>query len=242
MPGTGASIFPAWFHYESGGAPSSLLTGLVSYWLLDETSGTRSDSVGSNHLTDNNTVGYDTGMHNNAAKFVKANSESLSLAAPGLINTIIPAKSMTISMWVKFDVDEYLIALREGVTGSTTAGFTVYYGNGQPKMEFVPTDGTHELPARSATLTTGVWYHLLYVYDNVANTGLVYTNGVAGTLAEYAYTPSIEQGSFRLGAWSNGSTGITGLMDEVAIWSRVLESDEITELYAEGAGKFYPFT
>ena len=37
-------------------AGSKLLDGLVSYWSLDEQSGARADSVGGNHLTDNNTV------------------------------------------------------------------------------------------------------------------------------------------------------------------------------------------
>ena len=45
-------------------------TGLVSYWALDETSGTRYDSHGSNDLTDNNTVGYTTGVQGNAADFI----------------------------------------------------------------------------------------------------------------------------------------------------------------------------
>ena len=35
---------------------------------------------------------------------------------------------------------------------------------------------------------------------------------------------------------------ITGAMDEVAIWDRVLTSDERAELYNAGSGFFYPFT
>jgi hypothetical protein len=34
---------------------------------------------------------------------------------------------------------------------------------------------------------------------------------------------------------------VNGQIDEVAIWSRVLTSDERTELFNAGAGKFYPF-
>jgi hypothetical protein len=32
-----------------------------------------------------------------------------------------------------------------------------------------------------------------------------------------------------------------GRIDEVAVWDRVLTDDERAELYAAGAGKFYPF-
>ena len=45
---------------------SSLLTSLISYWKLDETSGTRVDVVSGNDLTDNNTVGVD----GKSAKFI----------------------------------------------------------------------------------------------------------------------------------------------------------------------------
>ena len=46
---------------------SSLTTNLISYWKLDETSGTRVDSVGNNDLTDNNTVLYGAGKQGNGA-------------------------------------------------------------------------------------------------------------------------------------------------------------------------------
>lgn len=43
--------------------PTDFKTSLVSYWNLVETSGTRNDSHGTNHLTDNNTVGHATGPY-----------------------------------------------------------------------------------------------------------------------------------------------------------------------------------
>jgi len=43
--------------------PTDFKTSLVSYWNLIETSGTRNDSHGTNHLTDNNTVGYAAGPY-----------------------------------------------------------------------------------------------------------------------------------------------------------------------------------
>lgn len=51
--------------YEEFGNASNdganLLTNLVSYWKLGEVSGTRNDSHGTNHLTDNNTVTWNPG-------------------------------------------------------------------------------------------------------------------------------------------------------------------------------------
>jgi hypothetical protein len=59
---------------------STLATGLVSYWELEEVSGTRVDSHGSNDLTDNNTVGSGTGIQGNCANLEKSNTEDLSIS------------------------------------------------------------------------------------------------------------------------------------------------------------------
>lgn len=58
---------------------STLLVGIFAHWPLDEESGTRYDTVDSNHLTDNNTVGFASGKIGNAASFVASNGESLTL-------------------------------------------------------------------------------------------------------------------------------------------------------------------
>ena len=55
--------------------------GLVAYWRLDETSGSRLDSSGNGHtLTDNNTVTSGAGKVGTAAVFTRASSERLSRA------------------------------------------------------------------------------------------------------------------------------------------------------------------
>jgi len=70
---------PGPFLFSLAASGSTLLDGLVSWWDLDEESGIRYDSVGSNDLTDNNTVGYDNGKIVNAASFVATNGERLTL-------------------------------------------------------------------------------------------------------------------------------------------------------------------
>lgn len=52
----------------------SLSTNLISYWKLDETSGNAVDSVGSNTLTNNNSVSFSTALINNGANFGTANT------------------------------------------------------------------------------------------------------------------------------------------------------------------------
>ncbi len=59
-------------------ARADLLTDLKAHWKLNEASGARVDSHGSNDLTDNNTVTQVAGKIGNAAQFTAANSEWLS--------------------------------------------------------------------------------------------------------------------------------------------------------------------
>ena len=79
----------------SGDNPGT--ANLVGDWSMDETSGTRADSHGTNNLTDNNTVGSTTGVISNAASFVSANSEYLSSTTVPVSGT--GARSMEV--WFK---------------------------------------------------------------------------------------------------------------------------------------------
>lgn len=59
---------------------SVLYNSLVAFWELDEASGNRADSIGSNTLTDTNTVTSNTGLvYPLAAEFTAANAERLTI-------------------------------------------------------------------------------------------------------------------------------------------------------------------
>ena len=58
---------------------SNLSTSLVSYWELEESSGTRTDSHGSNDLTAINTPGQGTGIQGNCLDVEETNQEGLTI-------------------------------------------------------------------------------------------------------------------------------------------------------------------
>jgi hypothetical protein len=76
--------------------------GLYFWWKMDETSGTRTDSHGTNPLADNNTVGSTTGKQGNAAQFVVANSEYLSIPDNPSVSMGRGAR-MTVCTWVRLN-------------------------------------------------------------------------------------------------------------------------------------------
>src|SRR6185295_10218115 len=82
-------------------ANCTIPNNLVAYWKLDETSGSRSDSFGSNTLTDNNTVGSTAGKVGNAAQFIQANTEYLSAADNAALS--VADIDFTFAFWVYLD-------------------------------------------------------------------------------------------------------------------------------------------
>ena len=77
---------------------TGLSTNLQAYWKLNETSSTRNDEFGTNHLSDYNSVLSQSGIRGNAADFVAANSQTLVRATTGPLETGGPPFS--ISSWV----------------------------------------------------------------------------------------------------------------------------------------------
>ena len=77
-------------------------------------------------------------------------------------------------------------------------------------------------------LTTSVWYHIAYVYDNVANIKTIYLNGISdGSSADSAKVPSVGAylgtiGNTTIGAWTRSlSLAWDGLIDQLTVTNRV---------------------
>ena len=145
-----------------------LQAGLKAYWKLDESSGTRIDSHGSNDLADNNTVGSATGKIGNAADFVEANTEFLSIADNADLST--GDEDMSITCWVNLDdlagehrilskwtsQVEYLLE-----EGSTADRFRWWVGDGSGNNNVVA--NTH------GATSAGAWAFIFAYVDAAAN-------------------------------------------------------------------------
>ncbi len=223
---------------RGGKGPSSLLNGLVSYWTLDETSGTRYDSKGSNHLTDVNAVGYAAGKHNNAASFVTASSQKLVKAAWDW--TAYYASGFSVSFWYNFTGEQYDALSRDDSSSVREFVFsrTNEFGAHTPYTTFFL---SHRATATSSDGGDGTWNHIIFTYDPVDQKVRIYLNGgTAGVSTAITETPGSV--AFDVGARSSSATYITGLIDELVLWSRVLTADERTELWNGGVGSFWPFS
>lgn len=225
----------------------SLLDNLVSYWSLDEASGTRVDSHGSNNLTDNNTVGSTTGVVSNAASFVAANSEYLSHAS----NTDLQTGDIdfTLAAWAKLNTKGAYETVVSKDQYDTSREYLVYYDFPADRFALLVSSGgssasqTTLLAQSFGSVPTGTWCFIVICHDSINNALKICVND--GTVDSAAWTTGVYSGSapFQIGASDDfgtpGSNPLNGEVDEVGFWKRVLTAGEITWLYNSGSGRSY---
>ncbi len=213
-----------------------LSDGLVGYWKMDETSGTRADSSGNgNTLTDNNTVTSNPGKFGNAGQFTNANSESLSLADNTTLST--GDIDFTVSAWVYADsLDSRVIVAKQSADAAGEYQLAYVTAGGLNKFRFL-------LPATSESVAatvpspanTGTWYFVVAWHDSTANTiNIQVDNGTIYTTSSVT-APSDTNATFRIGAGASSGDAAAyfwdGRIDEVRVYKRLLSSKERTDLY-----------
>ena len=214
-------------------------TGLVSYWNLDEVSGPRADSHGSNTLTDNNTVTSATNSvpppNNVAAQFTAANSESLTHVDS--VGLSLAGSSFTVSAWLNTTT----VVGNGQIAGKYTAAgakeWLLYRATSAVGLAF-STDGsnfTDQAITTAGVLSPNTWFFVVGWHDLAAGKYFISVNNAAPVEKAGADITDTAQ-TFGLGG---GFAFFDGMLDEVGLWNRALTSQERSDLYASGAGLFY---
>ena len=226
----------------------ALNTNLESVWKMDEASGSRSDSVGSNTLSDNNSVGSASpklGTH--SAQFVNASSQYLSHAdnsslSPGDIDFAFCA-------WVYLDSltsDRDILSHWDDNVGSQASYLLRVTGS---KFQWlISQDGSaaDSVTANTfGTLSTGTWYFVFVYHDSVNNLiGIQVNNGTADTTA-HSTGVFDSTAAFFIGAHNpNSPTAyMDGRIDNVYYWRGYIPTTtERGYLYNSGSGLDYPLS
>ena len=225
----------------------ALIDNLISYYKLDETSGTVLDAHGSNDGTNNGATPHVAGKINTAYDFDGTNDyiETSSYS--------ITTDKVSYSFWVKFDsISDIQYLLRHGdYTYSSTKRSSMIGWYPTLKLYFAIFDNDGHIYEKKTdwTPTTGTWYHICVTVDNSDGTPDVkmYINGDLQTSVVNTNENPTELNSnsmpLQVGRMrSSLDRFFNGKIDEVGIWSRALTSTEITELYNSNNGLAYPFS
>ena len=224
----------------------SLLTNLVSYWKLDESSGNAADAHGSNTLTNNNTTPFAAGMLNNGADFEAGSSQSFSLADASQSGLDL-STALSFSMWVKLESapgTQYQLINKLSQPANESYFFAYRTAGGTAHLR-LSVDETglgilQDIYAVNQTLNNGQWYHLAVTWDGPTMTAKLYVDGAQiGSDQTNSQSDAIYNGAAAFGLGTPLVEGFDGMMDEVGVWSRVLTAAEVAALYNSGTPAAY---
>jgi hypothetical protein len=227
----------------SAGVPTALNTSLISYWKMDEASGSAVDSEPTGtpqDMTETGTISSIAGIVTNAREAASAEYFSRTDEADISTGNI----DFTIAAWVNLNAvahvsARYLVGKWGG--SAATQEFLLFYDSATPRFYFAVGDGSTFSQAASTTFgapSVNTWYLIVAWHDSVNNQIGISVNAGAADVVSWT-TGAVDSGTgLAVGALSAaGTTGTSTLrVDEVGFWKKVLTSGERTELYNAGAG------
>jgi len=226
---------------------NSLQDRLISYWKLDETSGTRYDSNLANDLGDNNTVPYTTGKVSNAADFTASSSEYLNVASNATLTT--GDIDFTYAGWMNLRAKNFLdfqIILSKRNGGTNEREITIDFDRVADRFRAsISSNGTSSSTVSANNFGSpniNTWYFFMVWYDSKGKTINISINNGPANSVSHSGGAYVGTAQFCLGAGNTtADTFLDGYLDEVGFWKRLLTPDERIKLYQSFQATTYPF-
>ncbi len=229
----------------------NLHNGLISYWPLNEGTGTTAGDVGpQGFVTDNgelrNGPAWIEGKFGAGLQF---NGVDQDVLIPASSDMDMSSNAVTVSAWVKLDqLPSELAGSFSGIYDSDPDNYVLYLDKGNNELRFKATimGGAAERPGVLARqLDTTSWHHVMGVYDGAKGSMAIYfdgkvadrvsninlLNGVvrAEQIASIGGQPVLEAPHAPVNLFQGG-------ISDVAVWNRALGAAEAQYLYNNGVG------
>jgi len=224
-----------------------LANGMVAYWPLDEVVGTKTPDLVNGYdmeLANLSAADLVEGKRGKAFKFENARQTLLRrVNAPGEQLPINQHPALTVSIWANV-TGTGLTDLRLFSEGSTTSNDPLFNlgtdstgGTGSLDV-FIRRSGwtTINHIKTEATPLDGTWRHIVFT-QAADGSRAVYVDGVKDSLE----IPAKEAGDWVLNTTTiggilraNPTHWLTGVLDDVALWSRALSAEEVASLFKDG--------
>jgi len=227
---------------SSGGLPpSTLLNNLYAVYKAESNA---NDSLSTYNGTAYGGLTYASGKSGNAFSF----NGTTSYVELGDVMDV-GLSSWTYSCWFKAsDVTNYPTLFNKTIAASSQGRITTYFIANKLAFLFQADSSLNAQVFSATTINLNTWYNAVFIIDRADKLKL-YINGVleAGTsennnISSYSNNNYNTSLPFMIGAANVGGANppgnfFNGLIDEFAVWNRVLTQAEITELQT----KYYPF-
>lgn len=216
----------------------TLASGLVNYWPMDASGGSVAPSVGSGTFTSSSTSTV-------AGKLAGGRQLTGGVGSYLILNpwNSAPSSAVTISLWMKS-------------SDTANAGSLFSYAKvGDNDLLLYNTQDlalyvTGAATASGVSLSDGLWHHVVATWRSSDGEGRFYIDGQLTLTTTLAIGASLGNGGSlvlgqdqdSLGGGFTSAQSYIGVLDELAVWSRVLSDAEIDALWDGGQGSFYRLT
>jgi len=206
---------------------TELSEGLLSYYPLDGTSAV--DELGNYDGTIAGTPTVVSGVVNNAMDFTGAGTDKV-------LTGITPVGDYSVSGWVKWDsIGSTSTSNCFATWGGVNGGW--YMGSDGANIKInCYYDTAWKFAYADTSISTGNWYHIVLTFDSVNKVVKYYRDGsyITQSSAITTFTDPVDE--ICLGNQPGSSTrSIDGQMQDVAIYGKVLTTDEVTLLRNAGS-------
>lgn len=238
--------------YECTGSPSSCseigcrvanCNGLTGWWKLNESSGTIEDSSGQGNDGTYNGALYSRASGIGTAVGFNGSTDSITMGDADILNSN-GTEALTVSAWVKMtDTATYQSIISKQLQSGNYNGWNVHKDDDEDGLGLsLMSDPSNIIQVNGPTLISdNQWHHVLVTYDGSTNVSGVnlyvdgqLETGLTTSYDTYTTGSSDTTAPFYIGISDTGAYPLSGDVDEVMVWNRVLTSDERAGLYNVG--------
>ncbi len=213
------------------------LAGLEAWW---QANGTGVDAVNGNQAVLETGANYAQGKVGGAFNFDGVNARVAVAANSHIDLAKVSNPGFSLEFWINPSslLNGTVLGWTNGVrferVGGSAAGDTLrFYVSGTNSGQFV--DSARNW---STAATLNKWYHYAATYDSASGVAKVYVNGVLQNSAVVGTTTLSTSAEFYMGQVAGAAGAFKGQLDEISLYGRALDPEEIYNIFAsDAAGK-----
>ncbi len=182
-----------------------------------------------------------TDRFSNASSAYQFNNGSSDYISVSNFANLAPTNELTISMWAKSDLTtaNCLFALQPDNQSDRCVGCAQYTDGGGATMLIwdygnILTGGRSTVSSVPADISN--WHHYVYIISQSGNSKKIYLDGVLKSNTSYSLSVSNKNFPLYIGAGLSNGTGnsirFRGKIDDICIYNRALNPNEVAALYS----------